>query len=105
MARVVLIGIAGAAIAAAAFGLSRTDGQLLSAFLLVLALLMVPITAGAVIASLYAAWQDAPLVERQRPAARPGDRRRCGICHRKLIHAGGLWLCPSCDRFAVERLS
>ncbi len=101
--RALLIGLAGAAVGAVAFGLSRTDGEVLTAFLFVFALLMVPITVGAVLAALYSALLEAP-PRRAATTTPAGPRQRCSICHRKLTQIGELRLCRSCDRFALERM-
>jgi hypothetical protein len=99
--RALLVGAAGVAVALAAFGLSQIDGGVLNAVFFVLALLMIPMTAGSVIAATYAAWQERPAMPRG-CAADAGAHHRCGICHRKLTQVGPLRLCPRCDSLALH---
>jgi hypothetical protein len=100
--RPLLLGVAGGAVVLVAFGLSRAGGELLSAGFFVLALFMIPLTAGAVMAAVFAAWQESPRAPRRLPTT-AGARERCGLCRRKMAQIGRVWICPVCDGVAVER--
>lgn len=100
--RPLLIGVAGGAVGLVAFGFSRVDGELLSAVFFVLALYMIPLTSGIVIAVIFEAWQQAPPGRRRFPAA-VGTRGRCGLCRRKMTQVGFVRVCPVCDGVATER--
>lgn len=100
--RPLLLGIAGGAVILAAFGLSRAGGELLSAGFFVLALFMIPLTAGTVMAAVFAAWQESPRAPRRLPAT-AGARERCGLCRRKMARIGRIWICPICDGVAIDR--
>jgi hypothetical protein len=100
--RPLLLGVAGGAVVLAAFGLSRAGGELLSAGFFVLALFMIPLTAGTVMAAVLAAWQESPRAPRRLPTT-TGGRERCGLCRRKMAQIGPIWICPICDGVAIER--
>jgi hypothetical protein len=100
--RPLLLGLAGGAAVMAAFGLSRAGGELLSAGFFVLALFMIPLTAGTVMAAVLAAWQESPRAPRRLPTT-TGGRERCGLCRRKMAQIGRIWICPICDGVAIER--
>jgi hypothetical protein len=100
--RPLLLGLAGGAVVLAAFGLSRAGGELLSAGFFVLALFMIPLTAGTVMAAVFAAWQESPRAPRRLPTT-TGARERCGLCRRKMAQIGPIWICPSCDGVTIER--
>ena len=102
--RALLIGVGGGTVGVVFFGLSRIGGGLLGAGALVIALFMVPLTVGAVIATLFVAWQES------RPSRFGIDqlgspsrtRQRCGSCRRRMTLLGPIWICPLCDRVAVQ---
>lgn len=92
--RGLLIGVAGGTVGLVALGLSRTDGQLLSAGFFVLALYVIPVTAGLVIAAVFEARSQAPRMPRR---FRTMAFDRCGLCNRRRAPIGGVWVCPVCD--------
>ena len=102
--RALLIGVTGAAVGLVAFGLSRVGGELLSTMFMILAVFMIPLTVGAVIAAVFTAWQESPRTPRTFTTT-PGSRERCGLCHRKMTLIGQLWLCSVCDSHALRTLT
>ena len=101
LALAVLTGVAGGALVLIAFGLSRLDGELLRAGFFILGLFTIPVTIGAVIAAASAGRGRAPRMPRVlRSPARA--RVRCGLCRRPRERVGQLWICPLCDRSALD---
>ena len=102
--RALLIGVGGGTVGVVLFGLSRVSGGLLGAGAFVMALFMVPLTVGAVIAALSVAWEESrsPRFGIDQLASPSRTRQRCGSCHRRMSLVGPIWICPRCDRVAVH---
>jgi hypothetical protein len=103
--RALLIGVFGGVVGLVLFGLSRVGGGLLGGGAFVVALFMIPLTTGMVIAALFAAWQESPRPARihlGQHTSPSRTRERCGSCRRKMTQVGQIWICSVCDGVAVE---
>lgn len=100
LTRPLLIGVLGAAVGLAVFGLSRVDGELLTAGFFVLAFYAIPLTTGLVLAAVIEARHEGPLLPHR---FRAGPRDRCGLCGRKMANVGWVLVCPGCDGVDIPR--
>lgn len=107
--RALLLGVHGAAAAVLVFALSRVSDGLLSAGAFIFAILLVPLTAGVILATVLEAWLQAPRTSgtRGRPELSPPftrtarSGRRCTLCRRGMTETGRVWICPICDQVAI----
>jgi hypothetical protein len=100
LARPLLVGFVGLAVGLAVYGLSRVDGELLSAGFFVLGLYAIPLTAGLVLAAVIEAGHRGPVLAHR---SRAGPRDRCGLCGRTMTKVGWMWVCAACDGVVIRR--
>ncbi len=102
--RALATGLVGAAAAVIAFGVSQVAGGFVAAMAFVLALFLVPVTIGLVIAAVVSA-RDATatglrpsvMARMRRLTPGAGPSQRCSTCGRKREPGGSAWVCRTCD--------
>lgn len=101
--RAVLIGVGGAALAAAALGASRGIDGAFGAAAFVLAIFVLPVAVGLAIVTRMNALPRTPRRVRRLaaglviPEATVADPVKCRTCGGTRALVGTLWVCPTCD--------